>query len=231
MKKLSLNKKFAAVLLSLVGALILFFILMFIQNSIINPGGKEKVYYAVRNIDKNTLITTANINSYFVLKDTSKDTLIQDAVSNMDVLKGKYVTNDILKGQQISKDNLQSSRKRIDKIKNLRECSFKVDDLSEADGGTLRSGDVIDLTLTEKNSNNVTTTSKIKSVEVSKAIAQDGTILNRSSKQSATVLCLYLSAQDAVTLNNAVKAGNVTAMKVLDNSNYNDITIQSQAQN
>ncbi|MCR3758896.1 hypothetical protein KYB31_07820 [Clostridium felsineum] len=230
-RKLTLNTKVSIMIISFIAAVIIFIGIISIQRKIINPNGRENVYFAKKSIDENTVITMNNVNNYFIKKEVDKDTLIDDPISNQSDLIKKYVDSKVLKGEQISSKKLQSVAKQEKQIKNLREYSIKFDDISETVGGTLREGDYVDFIITEKREqeDKTVTQTVLKNVLVDKAISQDGTEIKRGSadNRTATVLNLYLSAEDAHKLDNAVSIGKVKALKVLDKTQYNDITIQT----
>lgn len=224
-----MNKKIGIIFLSLVGAVVIFLILIGLQNKIIFPHGEAIVYYAKKDIPKNTEITKDNINTYLEKKKINNDNLVEGSISSEKEVINRYLTNDILSGEQISSKRIEKISTRVQNIKNLREYSLKFSDISEVVGGTLREGDVIDLILTENYQGRVTTQTELKNVVIDKAITTDGNIIHRASanKYSATVLNLDLSAEDAHKLDNAVARGKVKALKILDKSTYDDITIEN----
>lgn len=224
-----MNKKIGIIFLSLVGAVVIFLILIGLQNKIIFPHGETTVYYAKKYIGKNTEITKDNIHTYLEKKKVSSDNLVESSIISEKGIINMYVTNDILSGEQISSKRIEKMSNRVKDIKNLREYSLKFSDISEVVGGTLREGDVIDLILTDNSQGKVVTQTELKNVVVDKAITTDGNIIHRASanKYSATVLNLDLSAEDAHKLDNAVARGKVKALKILDKSTYDDITIEN----
>lgn len=223
-----MNKKIGIILLSLVAAVVIFLAIIGLQNKMIYPDGAELVYCAKQPISKNTEITKDNINVYFERKKVSRNILVDSVINNGKGIINKYVTDDILKGEQISAKKLDEVSNRTKDIKNLVEYAIKFSDISEVVGGTLRTGDVIDLILTETGQGEVTTQTELKNVVIDKAITADGSIIDRTNgSKSATVLTLDLSAEDAHKLDNAVASGKVKALKKKDNSTYQDITIQN----
>jgi len=213
--------------LSLLMAVIIFVVVIALQNKIANPSGKAEVYYSQQYIDKNTVVNKDNFDKYFVKKEISKDNLVEDAITNKDELIDVYAVENILKGEQVSRKRIDKNSNRTMDIPNKVEYSIKFSDISEVAGGTLREGDVIDLILTENQDNKVITQTELKNVIISKAIAADGSIISRDSKIAASALNLYLSAVDAHKLDNAVERGKIKALKKLDNSTYEDISIEN----
>lgn len=213
--------------LSLLMTAIIFVVVIAIQNKIANPSGKTEVYYSQQYISKNTVINKDNFDKYFIKKEVSKDKLVEDAITNKDELIEIYAVENILKGEQVSRKRIEKNSNRLKDIPNKVEYSIKFSDISEVAGGTLREGDVIDLILTENQDNKVITQTELKNVIISKAIAADGSLISRDSKFAASALNLYLSAVDAHKLDNAVERGKIKALKKLDNSTYDDISIEN----
>lgn len=228
-----MNRKITIMLISFICAVFVFVAIIVLQNKILNPNGKEEVYFAKKNISQNTIITKSNISSYFNRKLVSKDNLIDSPAIEQYQIIQKYVKNDIIKGEEISTQKLDDVSKRLKPIQNLREYSLKFDDISQVVGGTLREGDVIDLILTQNASENsehkTLTETELKNVVISKAFTADGKRISRenSDNYTATVLNLYISAEDAHKLDNAISQGKVKAIKVLDNSKYQNIKIEN----
>ncbi len=222
-----MKKKVSLMFLSLLMAAIIFVVVIALQNKIANPSGKAEVYYSQQYISKNTVINKDNFDKYFIKKEISKDNLVEDAITNKDELIDVYAVENILKGEQISRKRIEKNSNRLKDIRNKVEYSIKFSDISEVVGGTLREGDVIDLILTENQDNKVITQTELKNVIISKAIAADGSIISRDSKFSSSALNLYLSAADAHKLDNAVERGKIKALKKLDNSTYDDISVEN----
>lgn len=213
--------------LSLLMAAIIFAVVITLQNKIANPNGKTEVYYSQKYISKNTVINKDNFDKYFIKREVSKDNLVEDAITNKDELLEIYTVESILKGEQISRKRIDKNSNRLKDIPNKVEYSIKFSDISEVAGGTLREGDVIDLILTENQDNKVITQTELKNIVISKAIAADGSLISRDNKVSASALNLYLSAVDAHKLDNAVERGNIKALKKLDSSTYDNISIEN----
>lgn len=213
--------------LSLLMAAIIFAVVITLQNKIANPNGKTEVYYSQQYISKNTIINKDNFDKYFIKREVSKDNLVEDAITNKEELLEIYTAENILKGEQISRKRIDKNSNRLKDIPNKVEYSIKFSDISEVAGGTLREGDVIDLILTENQNNKVITQTELKNVIISKAIAADGSLINRDSKAAASALNLYLSAVDAHKLDNAVERGKIKALKKLDSSTYDNISIEN----
>lgn len=213
--------------LSLLMAAIIFAVVITLQNKIANPNGKAEVYYSQQYISKNTVINKDNFDKYFIKREVSKDNLVEDAITNKEELLEIYTAENILKGEQISRKRIDKNSNRLKDIPNKVEYSIKFSDISEVAGGTLREGDVIDLILTENQDNKVITQTELKNVIISKAIAADGSLINRDSKAAASALNLYLSAVDAHKLDNAVERGKIKALKKLDSSTYDNISIEN----
>lgn len=224
-----MKKKVSMMILSLFMAVIIFVIIIVIQGKILNPNGKEAVYCSKQYIDKNTVINKDNFDKYFIKKEISKDNLVEGVITDKNDLIETFALDNILKGEQVSRKRVDKVSKRLNEIPNKVEYSIKFSDISEVVGGTLREGDIIDLILTENENNKVTTQTEIENVVISKAIATDGSIINRDSndKYSASTLNLYLSAFYAHKLDNAVERGKVKVLKKLDNSKYDNITIEN----
>lgn len=225
-----MNKKIGVILLSLLAAVVIFLAIIGLQNKMIYPGGAYLVYFAKKPISKNTEITQKNISAYFVKRKVSRDILVDSAITDVKGIINMYVTDDIVKGEQISAKKLDKTSDKTKYIKNLVEYSIKFSDISQVVGGTLRDGDIIDLILTQTGQGKVTTQTELKNVVIDKSIAADGSIISRDNggSKSATVLTLDLSAEDAHKLDNAVASGNIKALKKLDNSTYEDITIENK---
>lgn len=222
MNKVKVNSTLSKFVVSVFAAAIIFIAIIFLQNKIIYPAGKATAFFALKDIDKNTIITKDNLNTYFKQEEVSRDSLIDAAVSSKKELINKYVTTNVVKNQQISEKNINDNK--TEDIKNPVEGSIKTDDISQVDGGIIRPGDKINIISTSTENPNspeqkITTAFTLKDILVNKVFTSDGKEINREdgNKYAATVLNLYLSSEDSLKLENAISKGKIKVVKVLDN--------------
>lgn len=226
-----MGKKVSLFALSLILTIVVFILLINFQKKIVSPYGNIKVYYSIVNIDKNTVFNKDNFGKYFVLKNVSKNLLVDGYITDKNELLDTYTKVDIYKGEQLSLHDVDKNAKRLAEIPNKVETSIKFSDIGEVVGGTLKEGDLIDIILTDSstNKNTVVTQTQLKNILISKTFSADGTLINRANndKKSALTLNLILSAENAHKLENAVARGKIKVIKKIDDSNYNDITIET----
>lgn len=227
-----MNKKVIVIVISLIITVVLFTGLITIQKKIVNPSGTEKVYVVAKNIEKNTVIADdKDIDTYFKLKEISKDQIIEGTIKDRKELVNTYAKENLFKNEPVISNRIGDNTKRLSEIVNKREVSIKFSDIGEVVGGILKEGDLIDIIFTENASGKLTikTETALKNVYIDKVFSADGNRINRKedSKIPATILNVIVSAENAHALENKLAKGKIKVMKVTDDSNYNDILIET----
>lgn len=220
-----MGKKFLLIILSLFIAGAAFFGIITLEKKLTNPSGTKKVYVLKKAVNKYQIFTKENFNEYFTLKETSNDSLISGYITDKNNILDTYAKEDLLKGEQISSIRIDNVKNKTKEIQNKVETSLKFSDISDVVGGTLKPGDMIDIVLTEADSNNkVITETTLHNVFISNVFTSDGTLINRdnNSKLSAMIFNIYLSDVDANKLDNALKRGTIKVHKILDSADDNN---------
>ena len=102
---MSKKNKFSHIAISLVGAIILFCVLLGVEAKILEPNGKAKVLIAKSDIEKNTVINKSNVDKLFKEKEVDGELEVTRAVKNKKDLINTITNKEINANEVISKNS------------------------------------------------------------------------------------------------------------------------------
>ena len=200
------NIKPKSLIISACVAIVVFIALLFVEKSLLKPNGTVEGFVAVSDIDKGMVITEENISKLFTEKNNIDGALeVSGAVKTKDELINKVAKENINKGEVVSNNSFISKDDKFKDIDDLVEVSFNVSDISQVVGGILRSGDIIDISIIDNNTNESMIV--LEDIYVDKAISSDGLQIDRSSDLSALTINILVSKDDSEKLNSYLNKG------------------------
>ncbi|WP_181951902.1 SAF domain-containing protein [Clostridium paraputrificum] len=206
------NIKPKSLIISACVAIVVFIALLFVEKSLLKPNGTVEGFVAVSDIDKGTVITEENISKLFTEKNNIDGALeVTGAVKTKDELINKIAKENINKGEVVSNNSFISKDDKFKDIDDLVEVSFNVSDISQVVGGILRSGDIIDISIIDNNTNESMIV--LEDIYVDKAISSDGLQIDRSSDLSALTINILVSKDDSEKLNSYLNKGTLRISK------------------
>lgn len=206
------NIKPKSLIISACVAIVVFIALLFVEKSLLKPNGTVEGFVAVSDIDKGTVITEENISKLFTEKNNIDGALeVTGAVKTKDELINKVAKENINKGEVVSNNSFISKDDKFKDINDLVEVSFNVSDISQVVGGILRSGDIIDISIIDNNTNESMIV--LEDIYVDKAISSDGLQIDRSSDLSALTINILVSKDDSEKLNSYLNKGTLRISK------------------
>ena len=206
------NIKPKSLIISACVAIVVFIALLFVEKSLLKPNGTVEGFVAVSDIDKGMVITEENISKLFTEKNNIDGALeVSGAVKTKDELINKVAKENINKGEVVSNNSFISKDDKFKDIDDLVEVSFNVSDISQVVGGILRSGDIIDISIIDNNTNESMIV--LEDIYVDKAISSDGLQIDRSSDLSALTINILVSKDDSEKLNSYLNKGTLRISK------------------
>lgn len=206
------NIKPKSLIISACVAIVVFIALLFVEKSLLKPNGTVEGFVAVSDIDKGTVITEENISKLFTEKNNIDGALeVSGAVKTKDDLINKVAKENINKGEVVSNNSFISKDDKFKDIDDLVEVSFNVSDISQVVGGILRSGDIIDISIIDNNTNESMIV--LEDIYVDKAISSDGLQIDRSSDLSALTINILVSKDNSEKLNSYLNKGTLRISK------------------
>ncbi|MBL4932271.1 SAF domain-containing protein [Clostridium paridis] len=210
--KLINKENFKGIFLSLIVSVIVFIGLLIGQQSILNPNGTTIAYIATSNIGKGTLITNDNIGKLFKTKKVDGELEVDNAIKSKRDLLNKIVNVQVNKGQVVSANEFIDKESVLAKIENPVEASFKATDISQVVGGTIRTGDMINIStinqVTKENEN------VLNNVYVNRTFSNEGKEVNRGDTTPVVAINILISKDDEAKLNKALGTGQVRVSKI-----------------
>ncbi|MFQ9249262.1 MAG: SAF domain-containing protein [Clostridium paraputrificum] len=207
------KKNFGKVVISLIIAIILFVALLFIESKVIAPNGTTNVVIATSDIDKGVVITSENVNTYFKEKENVDGELeVSNSIKSLDELIDTKVNSNINKGEVVSQNDVLDKESILADIQEPIEVSLKVEDISQMVGGTVREGDMIDISVVDEIS--LENKAVLSNVYVNKAFGADGAEISRDNTTSVLVVNVIISKEDEAILNSSLETGVVRISKI-----------------
>lgn len=207
-----MKRNLKTILISLIASIIVFISLLFVQKNILQPNGTATFVVATKEIEEGTLITIDNVSQYFKEETGDGKFKVSNSIGNKKDLVGFIANNYIDKASVVSKKNFTSKESVLSDIKEPVECSVAISSFSQAVSGTVREGDLINISVineTTKKNEQV-----LANVYVNKAYTSDGREIKRGEELPAVSINLILSKKDEKTLNDSLKKGDIRISKV-----------------
>ncbi|CUQ30718.1 SAF domain-containing protein [Clostridium baratii] len=200
------ENKIITVIVSLFLTIVVFIGLLIVQKNIISPHGKATVYIATQDLSKGTLITKENINSLFTTQVVDGQLKVSNAVDNKNNLIDHVVTENLNKGTVIAKNYFLDKNNILNKIDNPTEVSFTTNDVSNVLGGVIREGDLINISIVNKDNRSK---ELLKNAYVTKVFAQDNTELKRGDDKPSMTINIIIPGSLVQEFNTGVSNGNI----------------------
>lgn len=125
----------------------LFIGLVIAQNLLTDKIIYKEILIARIDIPRNTIITEDNIEAYFTKKNINILDVTSGNMTNKETLLGKKAIVPLYAGESVSEKDFEDLSKYIEGFENPVELSIQIPDIASADGGKLREGDLINLTM------------------------------------------------------------------------------------
>lgn len=133
--------------LSLILTIVMFVGLIFLQDYLSEKITYKQVVVAKRDIPDNEVITEENIEKYFTVKSINILDTTAGALTDTNILLGKRAIVPLYEGEAVSEKDFENISVYTKDIKNPIEVSIKIADIANADGGKIRKGDLVNLTM------------------------------------------------------------------------------------
>lgn len=162
---------------SLIISIIIFIGLIFIQNTYSKQIVYKDVVVAIQEIPKGTIITDDNKAEYFGIGHINTLNVPENVIDKetFDKIVDRKAIINISKNTPISEEYFKKLNHYTDDIKNPIEVSVSISSLGDADGGKLRAGDIVNITMTYTKDQLTATTEKDLNVNYSDEQTQEQT--------------------------------------------------------
>lgn len=134
-------------LLSLLCAIALFGGLIFLQNYFAEDITYKTVVVMKTDAPRNTVVTYDNAEELFELKSVNILNVTSDYLETVDDIIGCKAQVELLTGEIISRKDFEDINSYIKNFKDPVEISIAVENIADADGGKIRAGDLVNVTM------------------------------------------------------------------------------------
>lgn len=198
---------------SLVMTLVLYSAMIFVERTILKSEEYVSVYVAEGTVEKNTVVTAANIDELFALEERRADWLPDGSISDAAGLLGMTVKYGYEKNEVVTYSGLSAADTRMEGIENPVEVSLDAGSLSQVVGGIIREGDRINIwSVSRKNENgeNIISAGKICDYAyVTRVFTSSGVQVKQASQDgaAATVVNIVIPGAKEEEFNIALESG------------------------
>ncbi len=201
-----------AILIGLLAASIIYAVLIHAETKALQNYERGSIFVAAKEIPKGEIISEENMDEYFLLKELDKSVIPEEALVSSQQVEGLVPKIDIQEGTLLTGGMFES----VNEItKNMREpvvAGFKVDDLYQAVGGVLRTGDYIHIYRVSEEGE----TSLIwQDIFVRQVFDSVGNVIESDDSQTAAYrVNIYLDKDDVEQFYTELTEGSLRVVKV-----------------
>ena len=193
---------FLKIVISLVVAIVLFFVLLTVESSMLKNYEKKMVVIATQPILRGTVIDQANVNVYFKNYEVDKKLVSENTITKTEELVGTIVVNNLDPNEIVNANDFKSEKDVIARLEEPVKVSVAVSGISNAVGGRIRSGDLVDITVLNKNTGDAEYL--LEDVYILEAMTSDGvTVAKEDTSRMTTLFNVLIDKKD---VNDAVLA-------------------------
>lgn len=219
-KQKNRNRTLKLIVASAVVALIVYVALLIVQNNILNREETIRVYTIKESIADGVKITQDNIKTYLTLQERTVKSLPVGYIKEDETEKviGKFTNRDFVKNEVLIDSALSNRESILSQIENPIETSLAVSGISNAVGGILREGDIINIYSVYSTRDEVKSDKIMLKAYITKVFNGSGEEISTEDKTTpATVINLIISEDKEVDFNTAIFNGNLRISKVIYN--------------
>ena len=141
------SSNFILSILALVLTVIVFAGLLFLQGLFKEDIVYKNIVCAKTDVPEGAIITKNNASDYFTMKNMNALDIPEKALTSLTPIEGSRTKVAFVSGEVISEKDFDSSNVDLSKFKNPVEISIPLGDAASSNGGKLRAGDVVNLTM------------------------------------------------------------------------------------
>lgn len=220
-----LNKKKIIIMTALISCAV-FALLITAEKKLVNSSPQKQIYVAAKDIKQGEFLRASD----FILEDKLINNVTDDMVKSLDGIKNKYATQNIYKEEPLNKNTIadKNDSSKMFLKPGEREFSIPLAKLdSDAFAGTLRRGDVVDIShtgVTTQGDPKPKTELTGKRVRVLGAVDSQGKFLEPSDKNVLAAAVMFAGNEDAfIKTSNQIFSGTFKIAKCpISNENVNN---------
>lgn len=221
------TKKLGIIVMASLIGIVAFLVLMVIASNITRPEEEKwkEVYVAANNIEKDTLLTESNVNSFFKVVEVPAEVYPDNVVTDKEELLNN-TTSCSIKAKEIITANkityLAEMDYAQDRFNKCSEIAINLESLDNALAGRVRKGDLIDIVIkcedgvARKLADNVYVSHTYDSAGVE--------IVDSTDKATvATVLTILIEEEQKTNIVECLAKGTPSISKVLDKTSWQEL--------
>lgn len=202
-----------SIIAALVVAITVFVVMIQIEKNILTQYEKGNIYVAIKDIPKGELITAANCDQYFELRQLDKRCIPQTAISGAEQVQNLVASFSIEKGVLLTSGMFEPLNTITTQMKEPVIAGFKAEDLYQVVGGVLRRGDRIHIYSAKEEGETVLVWQNVYVQEVFDNAGKS--VPNGDNVTSAQRINIYLDKEDVERFYTELASGALRVVKVV----------------
>lgn len=203
------RKEWAAIVAALVAAILFLCIFLMLETKALSAYEVTKVVTAKVEIEEGTQVTKSNIDELFMVVEMQTEYVIDQAVTEPDVLIGHVIENTIHQKEMISLLDVTDRQGWVESMDEPIEFTFTATSISAAVAGSVRGGDVIDVGITYQKEDGLAHFESVgRSIYVKEVYSESGAVISRDDKETpCTMFRVVMEKVDGEELIENLRAG------------------------
>lgn len=208
------HKKIWIGIISLGLALLLFAVLIMIQQSMMEEPESTWVICAKANIPENMVLTEENISLYVVKQEIPIMWLPEGYISSEEQLQGMIAETEIVKGSILSSAVFTAYDKYYEGYQELSWISVPIKELYEGVAGSLRQGDYIDIYIIQEADGEYVCELLKERVPIAAAYTNQGAAIKTDNKEGlCQLIVIPIEKEHAAQFYEKLAQGNIRIAK------------------
>lgn len=201
-----------SIIAALVVALTVFVVMIQIEKNILTQYEKGNIYVAIKDIPKGELITAANCDEYFELRQLDKSCIPRTAISGAEQVQNLVASFPIEKGVLLTSGMFEPLNSITAQMKEPVIAGFKAEDLYQVVGGVLRAGDHIHIYSVQEEGVTVLVWQDVYVQQVFDSAGKS--VSNDDNSTSSQRINIYLDKEEVEQFYTELSIGSLRVVKV-----------------
>lgn len=213
------DRNLKLLVISFILAVLLFIVLVAIEKSILSDYERTWVVVAAREVEPGTEITAENVQEFFVRMEMDVSKKPEQASSDLKDLENMVVMQPLVLNEIVLPHHLAAKESLLQDIRNPIEIGFQVSHPDQVVGGILRPGDLIDISVVQKEQQSMSERNMeiLQHAYISRVFDANGTPIERGQNTPAVIINIIIDKENEGKLNEAIAGGTVRVSKINTN--------------
>lgn len=195
------------VIIPLAISLALFFALIMYQQNQMKAYNTKEVVVAITEVPEKLAVSKQNAATYFQTIRVPENAVVDGTYTSVNDLVGLITADDIHAHEIVSKYSMTDENDYISTVQDPVEISFAVNDAADAVGGTIRAGDIVDVSVLSDSTKKLE--SVLEDVYIKQVYDSSNNVVSEGDTASAVVFVCVVDKSERTNLIEKLSEGEV----------------------